>query len=125
MFIFAVSKTLPVESNNKCVKMMIKVVNVILKVMTFSFYIRFFLIFSQYITLVSFAEFVDMNFDDGPHAISWFFAFGVVVSLVAFFGFAVWLWYKKATNSKKYIEIMSSSRDNIMSTSLIEDEKST
>jgi hypothetical protein len=104
MFIWAVSKNLPSESNNRCLQMTIKVVNVILKVMTFSFYIRFFLIFSQYIILVSFAEFVDMNFDDGPHAISWFFAFGVVVSLVAFFGLAVWLWYKKATNSEKYSE---------------------
>jgi hypothetical protein len=104
LLIWTVSKNLPAESNNRCMQVAIKVVNVILKVMTFSFYIRFFLIFSQYIILVSFAEFVDMNFDDGPHAISWFFAFGIVVSLVAFFLFAVWLWHKKATNSEKYSE---------------------
>jgi hypothetical protein len=104
MFVWGISKNLPSESDNKCTQMTIKVVNTILKVMTFSFYIRFFLIFSQYIALVSFAEFVDMNFDDGPHTISWFFAFGVVVSLVAFFGFAIWLWYKKATDSEKYSE---------------------
>jgi uncharacterized membrane protein len=83
---------------------MIKVVNVILKQMTFSFYIRFFLILQQYIALVSVAEFFDMNFSDWPHAISWFFAFGVAVCLVVFFGFALSLWYKKAADSEKYSE---------------------
>jgi hypothetical protein len=104
MFIWAISKLLPSESNNGCMQATIKVVNAILKVMTFSFYIRFFLILQQYIALVSLAEFFDMNFGDWPHAISWFFAFGVAVFLVAFFGFAAWLWYKKATDSEKYSE---------------------
>jgi hypothetical protein len=104
MFVTGISKLLPNESSNKWMQMMLKVVNVILKVMTFSFYIRFFLIMSQYIMLVSLAEFVDMNFDDGPHAISWFFSFGIVVSLVVFFGFTTWLWYKKATDFENYSE---------------------
>jgi hypothetical protein len=104
VFVWSISKLLPSESNNRCMQATIKVVNVILKVMIFSFYIRFFLILSQYIALVSLAEFFDMNFGDWPHAISWFFAFGVSVSLVAFLGFASWLWYKKAINSEKYYE---------------------
>jgi hypothetical protein len=104
VFVWAVSKTLPSESSNKCMQAIIKIVNVILKVMNFSFYIRFFLILQQYIALVSLAEFFDMNFGDWPHAISWFFAFGVAVSLLAFVGFAAWLWYKKATDSEKYSE---------------------
>jgi hypothetical protein len=104
VFVWAISKTLPSESNNRCMQALIKIVNVILKVMTFSFYIRFFLILQQYIALVSLAEFFDMNFGDWPHAISWFFAFGVAVFLMAFFGFAAWLWYKKATDSEKYSE---------------------
>jgi hypothetical protein len=104
VFIWAISKSLPSESFNKCMQMTIKVINVILKMMTFSFYIRFFLILSQYISLVSLAEIFNMNFDDWPHIISWFVALGVAVSLMAFFGFGVWLWYKKATNSEKYFE---------------------
>jgi cysteine-rich repeat protein len=102
VFIWAISKSLPSESNNRWVQAMIKVVNVILNQMTFSFYIRFFLIMQQYIALVSVAEFFDMNFSDWPHAISWFFAFGVAASLAAFFGFVLWLWYKKAADSEKY-----------------------
>jgi hypothetical protein len=104
VFVWAISKTLPSESNNRCMQATIKIVNVILKVMTFSFYIRFFLILQQYIALVSLTEFFELNFGDWPHTISWFFAFGVAVFLMVFFGFAAWLWYKKATDSEKYSE---------------------
>jgi hypothetical protein len=72
--------------------------------MTFSFYIRFFLILFLYMALVSTAEFVAMNFDDSAHSLSWFIAFGMIIFLFAFFLFSVWLWYKKATDPEKYAE---------------------
>jgi hypothetical protein len=75
-----------------------------LHLMTFSFYIRFFLTLFMFMALVSIAEFVAMNFNSAAHFLSWFIAFGVVIFLFAFFLFSLWLWYKKATDPEKFAE---------------------
>jgi hypothetical protein len=103
-FLFALSKHIPEESESKCSKYTSMVVKFLLNLMTFSFYIRLFLILFMFMALVSIAEFVAMNFSDSAHILSWFIAFGVVVFLFAFFLFSIWLWHKKATDPEKYAE---------------------